>query len=369
MKRLHENPMTRMKQALTGIDSGIRSFGIMTAENPMGQKYTKKQNIERQQSFQQHLQEGLFQYIRIKGKYGNLENPFVILNINIDELLTLGAKYDQESVIFARNYFDYVEFQYWEQSGDGNFKLLDTSDYFTTLDDPEDFYSYKRDWKFNIPFPIFESMNTYWREYNRGLSESTRQQIDRIWQSIVEEDRTLSHYYRLRAKCNYFLHNEPMKLVNRDGFTESKGFEGYWVKYSKVYDVDKHITFILRNPELFNMTKDEIRAVYQKYGEKIGQEGKAREEIIIQVAHQGWIRVRHYQKPEDYWTIQFDRFGKRKYTIDAFIDYALENLGMHMNDAISLLGYDDGYSKNYSFQEGGISAFLMEVLQKKPKKV
>ena len=364
MKYLYENPMTRMKKSLLGIDKSVRSFAILTAENPMGEKYTKSQNIERQESLKQYLKRGIFQYIFIKGKYGNLENPFLILNININEAIEIGRIYNQESIIFANNYFDYVEFQYWEQKGNGDFKLLDTSDYFSTLDNPVDFYSYKRDWKFNIPLSIFESINTYGNRYMKGLSEDIKKEINAIWTSIIEEDKTLSHYYRLRGKCQYLHRKSPMYLVNKTVESRSS-FQAYWIKYNQVYEVDtKHINMVIKNPEMFGLTIEEIRAIYKKYNEKIGQEGKAREEIIKLVAKNGWLRVRHYAIPKDYWTIQFDSHRKRKKNIDAFIDYALENLNMNINDELSLLGYEDNFQKTYAFSDGGISIYLMERVKK-----
>lgn len=156
-----------------------------------------------------------------------------------------------------------------------------------------------------------------------------------------------------------------MRLI-QTSLSEVAKYAAYWAKGKIVYEVDtKHIQFILLNPEMFDLTLPEIRAVYKKHGEKIGQEGKAREEIIKMVASNRWIRIRHYKTPQDYWTVQFDNYRKRKRSVGEFIDYALENLKMSMNDTISLLGYEDGYSKTYDFMSGGVSAFLMERKRRK----
>lgn len=376
MKRiLKENPLSRLKKSMNGIAEGIYSFGIMTAQNPMGEKISNEENNKRQKRFKDYLRNGIYQYIFVKGKYGNLEDPIVILNINIDELLYLGDKFEQESVIFARNYFDYVEFQYWQQKGKGDFELLDTSDYYVNLEDPEDFYTYKKTWKFNIPFSIFEEMNKSYASKYRDLKEDTLQYIERLNKRIVEEEnKTIKHYRELRGRINFFLKEQPVRLMNRDlekfkeaGITHT----GYWFKYGDAYEVERnHIRFILDKPEMFEFTKEELRDIYRSYGEKIGQEGKAREHIIKEAARRGWVRIRHYKKPSDYWSIQFDRYKKRRRSVEKFIDYALENLGMDMYDAIALVGYDDGYSKEYTFREGGVGEYLVnERNKRKPKKV
>jgi len=74
---------------------------------------------------------------------------------------------------------------------------------------------------------------------------------------------------------------------------------GFWVKDDKVYDVTSstHVQFMIDNPSLFGLTTERIRSVYEKHGEQVGTEQKAREELIRHAAAMGWIRVRKYEKP------------------------------------------------------------------------
>jgi hypothetical protein len=140
-----------------------------------------------------------------------------------------------------------------------------------------------------------------------------------------------------------------------------KPFAGYWVKEDGVYAFDHtHIIFVIDNPELFRITGVEIEDCFKTHGEQLGKEGKAREEIIKRVSKGGWIRVRHYKKP-DYWTVQFDEYQIRGPIIENFFRFALENLGMTLNDPVVLTGYFDGYKKKYSFQDGGVGRFITEV--------
>ena len=59
----------------------------------------------------------------------------------------------------------------------------------------------------------------------------------------------------------------------------------------------KHIDIIIKNPQMFGVTPEYINSTYVKYGEPIGHEGHAREEIIKHVVNQGWIRIRRYNRP------------------------------------------------------------------------
>jgi len=61
-----------------------------------------------------------------------------------------------------------------------------------------------------------------------------------------------------------------------------------------IYCPRKHIDVILDYPEIFGFTKDELWAIYDKYGERFRLEGKAREEILKKAIDKGWIRVRKY---------------------------------------------------------------------------
>lgn len=93
------------------------------------------------------------------------------------------------------------------------------------------------------------------------------------------------------------------------------------------------------------MTKQEIIDLHKKHGEKIGIEGKAREEIIKKVSKLGWLRVRKYSRPE-YWSIQFDNYRKRKKAIEDFVEWALyDSKVMDQYDMIILGGYEDGYNQ------------------------
>jgi len=61
-----------------------------------------------------------------------------------------------------------------------------------------------------------------------------------------------------------------------------------------------HISMVIAEPERFELTIEEIRAAYEKHGERIGVEGEARNELILKVVSQGWIRIRRY---ENYWSV------------------------------------------------------------------
>ena len=67
-----------------------------------------------------------------------------------------------------------------------------------------------------------------------------------------------------------------------------------------------HIGTVIDDPTQFGLTMEEIKARYSEYGERLGIEGKARREILLQLVKNGWIRLRRY--PNRYWSVTLDSF-------------------------------------------------------------
>ena len=78
----------------------------------------------------------------------------------------------------------------------------------------------------------------------------------------------------------------------------------YWISpRGKIIEVDQtHINTVITNPDEFGLSKEFIDSKFAEHGDKIGQEGKAREDIIMGLIKQGWMRIRNYLK-QGYWSV------------------------------------------------------------------
>ena len=74
-------------------------WAILTAENPAGQQASDEANAAAQASLQADLDAAGFTYLRAIGRYGNVENPFIVTGITQDQADALGRKYGQDSVL------------------------------------------------------------------------------------------------------------------------------------------------------------------------------------------------------------------------------------------------------------------------------
>lgn len=100
--------------------------------------------------------------------------------------------------------------------------------------------------------------------------------------------------------------------------------------FGNVIDVSgsKHITNVCQNPEKYGLTRAKIEKVYNDYNETYGIEGKAREEILIDLISKGWIRIRrYYSKTMGYrWSVNVSEINERTmgYISKFFSDYTDE---------------------------------------------
>ena len=88
----------------------------------------------------------------------------------------------------------------------------------------------------------------------------------------------------------------------------------YWIDpighILPIFNDEKHIDQILKNPKAFGMSIEEIQNIYNAENETLGSEGKAREKIIKNLIQNGWIRIRYYDRQDTY-TINLFRMHKR----------------------------------------------------------
>ena len=93
----------------------------------------------------------------------------------------------------------------------------------------------------------------------------------------------------------------------------------YWISPSgKIIPTEiTHIASIIRNPELFGLDRTYIEKLYKKYKEHIGQEGKARNEIMTDLMKKNWIRVRYVDTGG--WYFEVIRLNERQR--DSILDF------------------------------------------------
>ena len=92
---------------------------------------------------------------------------------------------------------------------------------------------------------------------------------------------------------------------------ESPKTFAFWItpKGETIGSMKSHISMVVANPKKFGLTDDYIKETYKKYEEKVGFEGKAREEIMKKLIDEGFIRIRKYGNYG--WVIDVNRLMKK----------------------------------------------------------
>ncbi len=97
---------------------------------------------------------------------------------------------------------------------------------------------------------------------------------------------------------------------------------GYWFNTAtgEVRDVtvSRHITELISTPEAFGLTIGIIKEAYERYGEIMGVEAKARVELIKWVVSTtDWVRIREYEEKSAYYVTANARSPEQRPIIEA----------------------------------------------------
>ena len=230
IKRLEEN--SNNLDGVRGIvtqspNSKIRTFAIISPENPLGwknatadefaEKYLKytqakgKYNAEAYQELKDKLKfnpekytekientgnKGLqisgLTYAKIKGKYGDRENSFIIFNLTLSDAKDIAHDFGQESFFFGKltESGDKYQIGYWETSNScQTYELIEVTETVSIEDkEAEDFFS-----KYGLKFRI------NMKQFGDELPDITNQEL---FDESLDEDRTFMSRARVRSKMN-----------------------------------------------------------------------------------------------------------------------------------------------------------------------
>ena len=196
---LNESGYSRVANIMRGLVPSVKTFSILTAENPNGIEQDKDINKVKNKELEQRLRSMNLGFIKVKGQYGSEENSFFIPNITKDEALSLGKMFSQESIIYGEKTtegeYDTMTIQMIytdERFGDisGERKV------FINMNNADDYYSKVKGRKFQIPFfdEDFDSANWGYKSgaINKNIikDETISNELNEYVNKILSENRT-----------------------------------------------------------------------------------------------------------------------------------------------------------------------------------
>jgi hypothetical protein len=218
-KFLNESGFNRIKNILQGDVASVGTVGFMTAENPMAQPLSRKQNKELNKELMAWMRERGYGPIRIRGRFGNLERSLMIPNITRHDITEAGKYFNQESVIWGEKTGDkQFVFEYIE--GDDTIQKRGVALFDEEVQDRADFFSQERQAaarKFYIPFfdDQYEMEEGFEYDYDLpSLSETQREKNKKLIQEINERiSQTLDTE---RSPKSRWHHRQVLRLKLRE---------------------------------------------------------------------------------------------------------------------------------------------------------
>lgn len=114
IEEAYSNVVEGFKKDLVGVSDYIRTFAILTAENPRlsvkgddgrwrleSERMAARENNKLNGELRDILRRGHYVFRTVEGDYDGIERPFMILNVALSAAKRLAARFDQEAFIFA----------------------------------------------------------------------------------------------------------------------------------------------------------------------------------------------------------------------------------------------------------------------------
>jgi hypothetical protein len=175
---IESNSYSRLATILRGVVPNVNTIGFITAENPNGKQQTMNFNKEANLNLEKELRLMNLGFHKIKDNYGMIEHSYAIPNIRKNEILELGKKYEQETVIFGekdtelKNDARYTGLKFDLIYTDYRFgKVESTRSIFMNDNQMDNFYSEIHGRKFYIPFFYDSTEKLNWKGTS-GIIES-----------------------------------------------------------------------------------------------------------------------------------------------------------------------------------------------------
>jgi len=239
----------KFKNDLIGGSKHIRSFALLTAENPFVQRLPRTANKERNNRLEELLKNGGYVFRKVIGQYGNKEHSYCVYNISLESAKEISARFNQQSFVFGKinneadfdddyrgnrmtySFYAYRQKQYdialekFKSLNDGitdefykKYPKFDPSLYVKVDErdnfvDNDDYFSRKNNFKFNIPFEFFndEEAMAAGHKIDECARRIGEERFSRMLEESIDDRFTGRHQYQNRIMMYGNKDRHPLK--------------------------------------------------------------------------------------------------------------------------------------------------------------
>lgn len=199
-KRRNNKDVERFFRKGKGGFNGIRTIVVLTAENPDSIQKSNQFNKKARHSLLKDIKNNRYAYGPTIGKFGdNPENPYAVFNMSIDTAKVLCGRYQQTSFVFTQLLNDgSIHSEYWEKKdtiapydkkNNDYIKKDECNEWIDMTDADDNFTIVGEKFKYQIPFSIFEEVNTLFTNNMKHMIEVEKTRGN----NTINEEKILDH--------------------------------------------------------------------------------------------------------------------------------------------------------------------------------
>lgn len=191
-KRDIQNAIDTFTKGKSGYNN-IKTFGIVTAENPDSMEISRTDNKKRMRTLSNSLKSAHYIFVKQKGHFGgNNEYSYFIFNISLDTLIYYAGLYQQTSFFYCELKDNKVISHYYEKEDTTKpynkitnpYVLIESSDEYIDASNEEDYSEIGGKFRYTIPLKYFEDIDNKISDNLKRLDE--RYTPDTIIQQSIE---------------------------------------------------------------------------------------------------------------------------------------------------------------------------------------
>lgn len=218
-KRNIRNAIDVYKKGRSGFN-GVKTFGVLTSENPDSMKISNRDNKKNLKVLSNYLKSANYIFVKQKGYFaGNVENSYFIFNIGLETLKYYAGLFEQTSFIYGELKNEEVISYYYEKkeidkSFSKRFNPYIEKDKVVSFVDATDSLDYSiigKDFKYRLPFSIFESVSE--NIYNKFNESMSIQEMNSIIDLTINGVGETPHNYRKKIYSDMLFESSINRIV------------------------------------------------------------------------------------------------------------------------------------------------------------
>lgn len=247
--------------------SSVKTFGIVTSENPDSQNLSNAQNRFYRRELQNILKRSKLNYTMQGGNFGgNKETSYIIFNPSFETMKYIAGEFEQTSFFYCYVTDDGVKYEYYEKEDtdspyDDNrndYVMKDSTSKITMKSDANDNYSFiGKDFKYSIDLSIFEDFDNRMTELITEMAERTGRTNESVISITMKDPNFTVMNYRIKTLVSDVdeSYDDEMTVVKSNDIV--KDIQSFMKWYNDIFEGDNEVNAVkVGNKDVWALERD-----------------------------------------------------------------------------------------------------------------